>query len=459
MTNATTGPDARAEALVAHYERAGYARVAPADPAAGRAVPRPLGRGHPPPHVSHHRSGRPRALPAPGPHHSGVARLSRLARRRRGGRLLLSRPGVPPSRRGAGRIHAGRHRILRRGATPRPPTPRCSRSGSRRPRITASPAPEIRMGDVGLFAALIAALDLAPAWKRRLVKDFNRTGIARARSRPARQRGGASSGPNIRACSPRWPAPTRRPRMRWSPTCSRSPASPRSADARVGEIADRFLEQAALGASAGAAARDARADRAVPRHQRRSGRGRRRAAHARAPSTSSISPRRSTCSKAAPASSPRAASMSRASSSRPRSGAGSITTPASCSSCTIRDKRVDAPAGRRRALRRAADAARRARADPGGRLCGVDRAARDDRGARHERAVRPRGAVQGPAAGERRGVLRARRPEARQAARRARVSRRDRRPARRRGRLSLGLRHHRAAGAGRACISASPART
>ena len=34
------------------------------------------------------------------------------------------------------------------------------------------------MGDVGLFAALIAALDLAPAWKRRLVKDFNRKIIA-----------------------------------------------------------------------------------------------------------------------------------------------------------------------------------------------------------------------------------------------------------------------------------------
>jgi ATP phosphoribosyltransferase regulatory subunit len=30
MTSAMTGPDARAEALVAHYERAGYARVAPA---------------------------------------------------------------------------------------------------------------------------------------------------------------------------------------------------------------------------------------------------------------------------------------------------------------------------------------------------------------------------------------------------------------------------------------------
>jgi ATP phosphoribosyltransferase regulatory subunit len=35
-------------------------------------------------------------------------------------------------------------------------------------------APEIRMGDVGLFSAFIAALDLAPAWKRRLIKDFNR---------------------------------------------------------------------------------------------------------------------------------------------------------------------------------------------------------------------------------------------------------------------------------------------
>jgi ATP phosphoribosyltransferase regulatory subunit len=35
-------------------------------------------------------------------------------------------------------------------------------------------APDIRMGDVGLFTALVTALDLAPAWKRRLIKDFNR---------------------------------------------------------------------------------------------------------------------------------------------------------------------------------------------------------------------------------------------------------------------------------------------
>ncbi len=35
-------------------------------------------------------------------------------------------------------------------------------------------APQIEIGDVALFASLIAALDLAPAWKRRLIKDFNR---------------------------------------------------------------------------------------------------------------------------------------------------------------------------------------------------------------------------------------------------------------------------------------------
>jgi ATP phosphoribosyltransferase regulatory subunit len=33
---------------------------------------------------------------------------------------------------------------------------------------------DVRTGDVGLFAAMITALDLAPVWKRRLMKDFNR---------------------------------------------------------------------------------------------------------------------------------------------------------------------------------------------------------------------------------------------------------------------------------------------
>src|SRR5258707_1358894 len=35
-------------------------------------------------------------------------------------------------------------------------------------------APRIVIGDVALFSALITALDLPPAWTRRLLKDFNR---------------------------------------------------------------------------------------------------------------------------------------------------------------------------------------------------------------------------------------------------------------------------------------------
>jgi ATP phosphoribosyltransferase regulatory subunit len=41
-------------------------------------------------------------------------------------------------------------------------------------------APAVRMGDVGLFSALVAALKLPPAWQRRLLKDFNRTGTLEA---------------------------------------------------------------------------------------------------------------------------------------------------------------------------------------------------------------------------------------------------------------------------------------
>ena len=72
--------------------------------------------------------------------------------------------------------------------------------------------------------------------------------VAGARSRPDRRSPPPTARRNIRACSRRWPAPIPRPRIISSPICSRSPASPRSAAARSAEIADRFLEQAALGA-------------------------------------------------------------------------------------------------------------------------------------------------------------------------------------------------------------------
>jgi ATP phosphoribosyltransferase regulatory subunit len=106
--------------------------------------------------------------------------------------------------------------------------------------------PAILIGDVSLFMALIAALDLAPAWKRRLLKDFNQKAtladdlerLALATARPEHQ----------------------------GVLAALADANPKAAHALVtdllsiagisavggrtiGEIADRFVEQAELGAS------------------------------------------------------------------------------------------------------------------------------------------------------------------------------------------------------------------
>jgi ATP phosphoribosyltransferase regulatory subunit len=108
--------------------------------------------------------------------------------------------------------------------------------------------PEIRMGDVGLFTALVAALDLAPAWKRRLVKDFNRkTSLAHDL--------------DVLTLS----AVNKRPEYQGVLAALES-SNPKAAHAlvtdllsiagittvggrTVGEIAERFLEQAAIGAA------------------------------------------------------------------------------------------------------------------------------------------------------------------------------------------------------------------
>jgi ATP phosphoribosyltransferase regulatory subunit len=106
---------------------------------------------------------------------------------------------------------------------------------------------QIRIGDVGLFTALVAALDLAPAWKRRLVKDFHhksslahdldRLSIAVAQGRPEYQGMlGALAGQDPNAAHA-------------LVTDLLSIAGISAVGGRsVGEIADRFLEQAALGA-------------------------------------------------------------------------------------------------------------------------------------------------------------------------------------------------------------------
>jgi len=108
--------------------------------------------------------------------------------------------------------------------------------------------PDIRTGDVALFAALIAGLDLAPAWKRRLVKDFNRkTNLAQDLDRL--MLGGNNARPEYQGV-----------------LAALAGSDPKGAHAlvtdllsiaginavggrSVGEIADRFLEQSALGAS------------------------------------------------------------------------------------------------------------------------------------------------------------------------------------------------------------------
>ena len=109
--------------------------------------------------------------------------------------------------------------------------------------------PDIRIGDVGLFAALIAALDLAPAWKRRLVKDFNRKATL-AQDLDRLTLGAVSAAPEYQGV-----------------LAALTGSDPKAAHAlvtdllsiagitavggrSVGEIADRFLEQATLGAGA-----------------------------------------------------------------------------------------------------------------------------------------------------------------------------------------------------------------
>lgn len=110
-------------------------------------------------------------------------------------------------------------------------------------------APDIHIGDVALFAALIAGLDLPAAWKRRLIKDFNRkTNLAQDLERLVL--GGNNARPEYQGV-----------------LAALAGSDPKGAHAlvtdllsiagitavggrSVGEIADRFLEQSALGASA-----------------------------------------------------------------------------------------------------------------------------------------------------------------------------------------------------------------
>ena len=110
-------------------------------------------------------------------------------------------------------------------------------------------SPDIRIGDVGLFSGLISALDLAPAWKRRLIKDFNRK-ASLAHDLDRLTLGTGNGKPEYQGV-----------------LAALAGSDPKAAHAlvtdllsiagitavggrSVGEIADRFLEQSTLGASA-----------------------------------------------------------------------------------------------------------------------------------------------------------------------------------------------------------------
>ena len=108
-------------------------------------------------------------------------------------------------------------------------------------------APEIRMGDVALFAALVESLDLAPAWKRRLVKDFNRAGLL-AHDLDSLARKADEARPDyqgvLAALAGSDPKAARALVTDLLSIAGITAVGGRS----VGEIADRFLEQSALGA-------------------------------------------------------------------------------------------------------------------------------------------------------------------------------------------------------------------
>jgi ATP phosphoribosyltransferase regulatory subunit len=109
-------------------------------------------------------------------------------------------------------------------------------------------APRIVMGDVALFAALIAALDLAPAWKRRLLKDFNRKAtLAQDLERLTLASGQKRSEYQgvLAALANANPKAAQLLVTDLLSIAGKSAVGGRS----IGEIADRFVEQAELGAS------------------------------------------------------------------------------------------------------------------------------------------------------------------------------------------------------------------
>ncbi len=241
-------PDARAEALVASYERAGYVRVAPAilQPAepfldlSGEDIRKRMYLTTAPgggefclrPDLTIPVSRDYLASSATG-NAAGYCYLGPVFRHRTDGAAEFLQAGIESF--GRADKPAADAEMLALGLE-----------------ATASyglPSPDIRAGDVALFAALVAGLELPPAWKRRLIKDFNRkTNLAQDLDRLVL--GGNNARPEYQGV-----------------LAALAGSDPKGAHAlvtdllsiaginavggrSVAEIAERFLEQSALGASA-----------------------------------------------------------------------------------------------------------------------------------------------------------------------------------------------------------------
>ena len=248
VTTGTKAPDARAEALVLSYERAGYTRLAPAilqpaepfldlsgedirkrmylttAPGGGEFCLRPdltipVSRDY----LASPLAGKPAAFCYLGPvfRHRADAPAEFL----QAGIESFGRPDKAAA--DAEMLALGLEATAHYGLT----------------------SPDIQIGDVALFAALVAGLDLPPAWKRRLVKDFNRkANLAQDLDRLVL--GGNNSRPEyqgvLAALAGSDPKGARALVTDLLSIAGITAVGGRS----VGEIAERFLEQSALGASA-----------------------------------------------------------------------------------------------------------------------------------------------------------------------------------------------------------------
>jgi ATP phosphoribosyltransferase regulatory subunit len=170
-----TPPEDRADALVASYERAGYARVAPAilQPAepfldlSGEDIRRRM-------YLTTDGAGRELCLrpdftiavsrdylaSAAAGKPAGFCYLGPIFRQQDGGSGEVIQAGIESF---------GRRDLAAADAE-------IFALGLEATSLYGLADPDIRMGDVGLFIALVDALKIAPAWKRRLIKDFHRSG-------------------------------------------------------------------------------------------------------------------------------------------------------------------------------------------------------------------------------------------------------------------------------------------